>query len=349
MWLLAFIGALASALSVVLVLIRHRRLNDWRLWMIPVALSLLATAQLQGLVGPDRGLGRLADIGWLRPLGAFLAGLAALLIVSILERLIDERERVRESVHMREQWVRMLTTSLPALMWTTNRKGTVTSHTGGGHRRLGIRPNQYLGSTITSYFGDENTAAPVWSALRHALSGESIALELDWQGHRYDGFLEPLYDERNGVVGTMGFLLDRSDDAAGVVSASEHGALLSMIAQQLPAVIWVTDVRSQITYAAGAGLAALGLEAGDLVGASAQQFIANTAPSDVGMDAYERAMKGESVGYRALFGGHSGDCFLAPLRADDGRVAGVLGIAMASDVEPHLTGPIDRACADSRN
>lgn len=340
MWLLAFIGALASALAVALVLIRHRRLTDWRLWSIPVALSILATAQLQGLVGVDRGLGRVADIGWLRPAGAFAAGMAALLVVGILDRLGDERERVRESARMREQWVRMLTAGLPAITWTTNRKGTIGSHVGGGHRRLGIRPNQFIGSTITAYFGGEETASPVWYALSHALSGESVALGLDWQGRRHEGFVEPQYDERGSIVGTVGFLLDRADDAAGAASPGEHEALVSVIARRLPAVIWVTDSRSQITYAAGAALPALGLEAGDLVGASAEQLIAATDPSDVALAAYRRALEGEASGYRSTFSGHVGDCFLEPLRGDDGRVTGVLGIAMACDVEPHLAGPI---------
>lgn len=341
MWFLAFIGSCASALAVLLVLLRHRRLNDWHLWVIPIALSMLATAQLQGLVGADRGLGRFADTSWLRPLGAFVSGMAALIVVALLDRLLDERERARESARLREQWVRMLTASLPAVVWTTNTNGTIVSHVGGGHRRLGFRPNQFIGSTITAYFGDETAADAVWQASKHALVGETVSLELTWRDQRYDGFLEPLYDSRNEIVGTIGFLLNKNDLSEGAASVSEYEALLSMVAAQLPAVIWVTDTNSQVTYAAGAGLAALELEPGDLVGANVEQWIANTDPSDVALDAYKTALGGEAIGYRSEFAGRRGDCFLEPLRDQDGRVTGVLGIAMASDRKLRLVGPIE--------
>ena len=65
--------------------------------------------------------------------------------------------------------------------------------------------------------------------------------------------------------------------------------------------------------------------------------------------AYRRALDGESVGYRARFAGHAGDCFLEPLRDQDGRVTGVLGIAMPSDVKTHLSGPIEDSSDSTTN
>ncbi len=340
-WGIAVVGVCASALAVVLILVRHRRLNDWRLWGVPMSLAMLTVSQTVGLMGE-------AEPSTLQALVAVTSGFAALVIVSILDRVLDERERVHQSARMREHWVRTLTTTSPAVVWTTNRKGTLSSHVGGGHRQVGIRPNEFIGSSLSAYFGGERDAEPVWSAFKHALKGETVALGLQWKGSRYDGFVEPILDARSEVVGTIGFLMATTEVVAGGSSARENEGLLTMIAQQLPAAMWVTDKRSRITYASGALLKDVGLEAGDLVGASAEQIIAHTHPTDVAQSAHRSALGGESVRYLAEFAGLLGECFLEPLRDEDGQVIGVLGVAVHRSERTRQTDDRDRDAVESK-
>jgi PAS domain-containing protein len=324
------VAAFLVVLALAAALVRHRLLRDWRLWLVPTALALFSAALLQGLVGPTRGFGRFVEIGWVSTLAALVCGIAAVLLVVVLNQVLEETHRAQESSRIREQWLRMLTGRLPAVVWTTNRKQTVTSHVGGGHRRMGIRPNEFIGRSLVEYFGGDDEASSATDAATHALKGESVAFEIRWRGAMYEGFVEPLYERASRIAGTIGFLLHTSEMQHGSPTDREADALLALASRRLSLAFWVTDLTGRVTFADGSGLAQIGVDCGDVVGVDARQMADDAGTHDAGIEAHRRALEGESQSYRVEMDTGSADCHLEPLRDGEGGIVGIVGVAYAS-------------------
>jgi PAS domain-containing protein len=325
--LVEYLAVAVASLAVAVSLLRHRLMRDWRAWLVPASLAMLALALFQGVVGPSRGLGRLGDTGWLRSAAALVCALTAFLIAVVLDRLVEEKERAHQSSRIREQWLRMLTGRLPAVVWTSDRQQTITSHTGGGHRHVGIRPNEYIGRTLDAYFGGTDAAAPARRASSAALDGESLAFEVDWNGEPHEGFVEPIYDVGGRITGAIGFLLNSTDEIYGSASALEAQSLLRLVSAHVPIVMWSTDVGGRIVYAGGAGATHFDCDLADLVGSTPRQALATYGRDDAGIDAHRRALCGEAVEYRAGIDGRTITCHVQPRRNGRGKIVGAVGVA----------------------
>src|SRR5688500_8478901 len=121
----------------------------------------------------------------------------------------------------------------------------------------------------------------------------------------------------------------RRDADAG----SRQEQQLRLILDQVPALVWATDRDLRITSSAGAGLAALGLAPGQLVGVSLLDLEGH------GMDVssvpnHRRALAGESVVDEGEFGGRAYQARLEPLRDEQGEIIGTIGVAY--DITSHL-------------
>jgi PAS domain-containing protein len=128
--------------------------------------------------------------------------------------------------------------------------------------------------------------------------------------------------EGQGSVGAVELFTDRVES-------------LRLLVDQFPAVFWTTDTNLRFTSSLGAGLAALGLGANQLVGmALGDLFEAEQAQP---IQAHVRALNGHSVTYLMHWGGRAFHSQVAPLRDANGRVMGTICVAMdlhGSDGQP---------------
>jgi PAS domain S-box-containing protein len=102
-------------------------------------------------------------------------------------------------------------------------------------------------------------------------------------------------------------------------------ARLRLAIEQVPAVLWTTDQQLRFTSSLGAGLAALGLAPGQVVGVALAEFLGAKSPA---LFHHSLALKGESVGYDYEMGGRSYMTHVEPLRDAGGAVQGTVGIAV---------------------
>ena len=79
-------------------------------------------------------------------------------------------------------------------------------------------------------------------------------------------------------------------------------AILQLMIEQIPAILWTTDRDLRITSSLGAGLAALGLEPNQLVGMAFQEYLGNDDPEFLPNASSYRALAGESVHYEMIWG-----------------------------------------------
>jgi two-component system cell cycle sensor histidine kinase/response regulator CckA len=106
----------------------------------------------------------------------------------------------------------------------------------------------------------------------------------------------------------------------------ERETLLRIAVEQLPAVLWTADEELRFTSSVGAGLVALGLEPGQVVGTSVAAFVGDDERV-VGL--HRRALAGESVSFDLDFGGRTFMTRVEPLQdSSSSAVKGVVGIAL---------------------
>ena len=126
-------------------------------------------------------------------------------------RYAIERSRAQEQRLQDAAQLRLLTEQVQAILWTTDLTLHFTSGWGGGLQGLGLTTNQLVGRTLYDYFqtGDENHDAI--APHRRALEGESVVFQIDWMGRTFRAQANPLRDEQDNIVGTVGIAVDVTD------------------------------------------------------------------------------------------------------------------------------------------
>ena len=99
------------------------------------------------------------------------------------------------------------------------------------------------------------------------------------------------------------------------------------LVEQMPALLWTTDLDFVITSSQGGGLTKLGLKPGQLVGLHLLDYIGDHSHDHTPVESHMRALKGETVTYDSGWMGRSYHVHVAPMRLNDGTIFGVIGLA----------------------
>ena len=115
-------------------------------------------------------------------------------------------DRTQSSLRQAELRMRLLTTRVCMLSWSTDADLRITSCRSGQIQGLQPSPADLLGRPLS-----ESLSSPGGEALeahRRALEGETVEYEADWLGRSFQARVEPLHDEGEAVVGTVGAAID---------------------------------------------------------------------------------------------------------------------------------------------
>jgi hypothetical protein len=98
--------------------------------------------------------------------------------------------------------LRVLVNQVPALFWTTDAELVLTSSLGAEFDRLGIGPNQLVGTALTELFeGGQNRE--LVDAHNRALAGSSVLFEASWARRPFRARVAPLRDSTDQIIGTI--------------------------------------------------------------------------------------------------------------------------------------------------
>src|SRR5215475_10991224 len=111
-------------------------------------------------------------------------------------------------------------------------------------------------------------------------------------------------------------------------STDDRDTLLRLIVEQMPAVLWSTDLDLRLTSSEGAGLTALGAKPGQFVGVTLFDFFHTTDPEFVPLAAHRKALLGQSVSFEVEWSGRTYASHCEPLRNPDNTIRGVIGVAL---------------------
>jgi two-component system cell cycle sensor histidine kinase/response regulator CckA len=98
--------------------------------------------------------------------------------------------------------------------------------------------------------------------------------------------------------------------------------------ENIPAMLWTTDLEYRITSLAGAGLAPLGISAGDHLGRSVSIFFQQSETNSKPLDAHFLAAGGDTCSFEIEMRGRDLHAHVEPLRGAGGEILGVIGVAV---------------------
>ena len=96
---------------------------------------------------------------------------------------------------------------IPGILWTTDREHRLTSLSGLALNALRLRPEQYIGQTITSLFCFVSAS----DAHGSALAGEGRCFGAELAGLDLQARVEPLRDSVGTIIGTIGLAFDNTE------------------------------------------------------------------------------------------------------------------------------------------
>ena len=191
--------------------------------------------------------------------------------------------------------------------------------------RLGDAPQTY------GVFGRDGQPYPAERLpfARVIATGQAVMVD-DMVARRPDGsvnlrcFGSPLRDEAGALTHVIVAFLDITREVAAQTERNRVEAHLRFACDHSPIAIWTTDADSVVTMSEGAGLTALGVKSGQLVGQKVLDIFGAhpTIPGYI-----RRGLAGESFWYTAQAGEAVYHTWLTPLRGPAGEIVGLTGLS----------------------
>lgn len=125
----------------------------------------------------------------------------------------------------------------------------------------------------------------------------------------------------------VAFVLDISERRKTEHHLRESDARLRLLADQMPAVLWTLDRNLRFTSSLGAGLTALHLKPGQVIGQTMQEFFDTNDPQAPPIATALRALQGESLSYEFTWRERSYQVHMEPFRSAGPEIDGCVGLA----------------------
>jgi two-component system cell cycle sensor histidine kinase/response regulator CckA len=181
-------------------------------------------------------------------------------------------------------------------------------------------------------FLKEHDFEAIW---RRALQGETVEtpdFHFDIPEHRRSGWSSsrygPLRSASGEIIGIIGTVRDITDRKLALDALQASQQRFQLFLHQLPAILWTTDQNLTITSSVGLGLKALGFEPEQLVGKSLDGILELRDGPEMTLEQHRQALQGTASNYEAAWSGRYFQSHLEPLRDSQGKIVGVIGIAL---------------------
>ena len=97
---------------------------------------------------------------------------------------------------------------IPAVVWACNRNLRFTFSVGAALNKLGLRPQQVVGTPVADFLKGAPVGEVVLKKIERALRGEPSVYEVHWGNVTFESHIEPLFNRAGEVTGVVGIALD---------------------------------------------------------------------------------------------------------------------------------------------
>lgn len=168
--------------------------------------------------------------------------------------------------------------------------------------------------------------------LRHRAQHEGAGWDMEIPFTRLDGarrWIRTMGLPRSGPGGPRaritGTIQDITPQRAIPLEISESSNLLQAVIKSAPLFVWILDPKGNVILNTGAGLGKLGLQPGEIIGINVlEQYAGNESVLGI----VRRALEGAPCSGLVEDQGHFFQTTYSPIHDDEGRLTGVIGVAM---------------------
>ena len=121
---------------------------------------------------------------------------------------ITKLVETERSLRNRDLSLQLVLEHLPSMLWCTDRDLRITLSMGSGLSVVGLKPGELVGKTLYEHFDTDDPAHYAIYTHLKALGGEKGKYEAEWGGLLLETTIEPLKDEKNQIIGCIGFAYD---------------------------------------------------------------------------------------------------------------------------------------------
>lgn len=170
-------------------------------------------------------------------------------------------------VQIDHQLLRNILANTPLIIWAVDRNGIVTFSEGGGLKKIGFQPGEWVGRSVFEEYADDPELIAI---IRKTLNGETSHRERSIGNLILDIEYSPLYDEQGEVDGFLSVAMDITEKTLSQKELRLSEERFSKIFQVNPIAMCITEMETGIFVEVNEGfLSALQCSREDILGQSA--------------------------------------------------------------------------------
>ena len=169
-------------------------------------------------------------------------GLASQLLSETFPKL-QSSELLKYIVETDNQILRKFLSFTPLIIWVVDREGIITLSEGGGLKKQGFRPEDWVGKSIFQECAD---APEMMSLFQRTLNGEESQHVRPIGDLILDVEFTPLYDEQNKINGVLSVAIDITEKVISQEELRRSEERFSKIFQVNPIAMCITEIDTGI-------------------------------------------------------------------------------------------------------
>jgi len=248
-----------------------------------------------------RGEGRIFPV--IQNISAIRNGHGAIVGTQGIAIDISDKKRAEDALKENEARMRRILEQVPGTLWATDASLIFTSSYGAALRKMGLEPDQVVGTSLDAFYDGQPDKDEAMQAHRRALAGETVAYDTRYGDCIFNAQVEPMRGPDGSITGTLGIAYDVTDmqRAQEVIRRSEE--LYRSLVDATPDGICITNREGTIAYASSRAVRLFGGGSPDeAIGGSIFDWIA-TDDSDRAKEDLRKVMAGlhpPATAYRAV-------------------------------------------------
>ncbi|OGO50406.1 MAG: hypothetical protein A2148_02015 [Chloroflexi bacterium RBG_16_68_14] len=232
-----------------------------------------------------------------------------------------ELEFTNAALRESEEHLRTVVTNAPVVLFAVNRDGMFTLSEGKGLEVLGVRPGQVVGLSIFDVYRD---VPEILQNIRRALAGEAFSDTVDVAGLAFETHYAPIHEAHGQIAGVIGIATNVTERKRAEEALRESEERLRTVVTNAEVILFALDRDGVFTLSEGKGLAALGLQPGEIVGQSVFDLFGDVPEIHTYLG---RALAGEAFTTTVQLDAQAFEAHCTPVRDHSGEITGVIGVA----------------------